>query len=72
MSTHSFQKSDVYSFAIVAQEILFRAGPFPLVDGVEITFKGRFLLYSNNTVSQWKIIRADKIIHSYSFCFACF
>ena len=46
LSNHSLQKADVYSFAIIAQEILFRAGPFPVVEGVEITFEGKFLLFT--------------------------
>ena len=43
LSNHSLQKADVYSFAIVVQEILVRAGPFPLEGGVEITFEGEIL-----------------------------
>ena len=71
LSNHSFQKADVYSFAIVAQEILFRAGPFPLVQGVEITFRGQFLPLNNLLHFTYKIhvafaINADPMTSTFA------
>lgn len=41
LSPHSLQKADVYSFAVVVQEIAFRAGPFPMANDLFITNKGK-------------------------------